>query len=115
MSALLSKDLRAKYSVRSAPIRKDDEVLVVRGNQKNRDGKVVAVRRSKYVIHVDKCTKDKSNGQQVHIPINASNVIITKLKADKNRDALLKRRGAAKTTARKPESDKGQESMLTVD
>jgi len=114
MSALLSKDLRAKYSVRSAPIRKDDEVLVVRGSLKNRDGKVIAVRRSKYVIHVEKCTKDKSNGQQVHIPINASNVIITKLKADKNRESLLKRRAAAKSATRQTTADK-QDSMSTVD
>merc|ERR1712133_207840 len=31
MSAPLSKELRSKYSVRSMPIRKDDEVLVTRG------------------------------------------------------------------------------------
>ena len=31
MSAPLSKDLVAKYNVRSMPVRKDDEVLVVRG------------------------------------------------------------------------------------
>merc|ERR1711862_993325 len=34
MSASLSKDLRKKYGVRSVPIRKDDEVLVVRGQPK---------------------------------------------------------------------------------
>ena len=31
MSAPLSKDLKKKYSVRSMPIRKEDEVMVVRG------------------------------------------------------------------------------------
>ena len=31
MSAHLSKDLRKKYSVRAMPVRKDDEVTVVRG------------------------------------------------------------------------------------
>jgi large subunit ribosomal protein L26e len=34
MSSPLSKDLRQKYNVRSMPIRKDDEVLVVRGHYK---------------------------------------------------------------------------------
>merc|ERR1712244_25385 len=34
MSAPLSKELRAKYNVRSMPIRKDDEVQVVRGHTK---------------------------------------------------------------------------------
>lgn len=32
MSATLSKDLRKKYGVRSMPIRKDDEVTVLKGN-----------------------------------------------------------------------------------
>jgi large subunit ribosomal protein L26e len=31
MSAHLSKDLRKRYSVRAMPVRKDDEVLIVRG------------------------------------------------------------------------------------
>merc|ERR1712203_360457 len=34
MSAPLSKDLRAKYGVRSMPIRKDDEVQVLEGTTK---------------------------------------------------------------------------------
>merc|ERR1711872_1018547 len=34
MSAPLSKDLRTKYSVRSMPVRKDDEVIVTRGHYK---------------------------------------------------------------------------------
>jgi len=32
MSAPLSKELRQKYNVRAMPIRKDDEVQVVRGS-----------------------------------------------------------------------------------
>ena len=31
MSCPLSKDLKKKYSVRSMPVRKEDEVMVVRG------------------------------------------------------------------------------------
>ena len=34
MSAPLSSELRAKHSVRSIPVRKDDEVQVVRGTYK---------------------------------------------------------------------------------
>ena len=44
MSAPLSKELRAKHSVRSMPIRKDDEVVVTRGHYKGQPAaKVVAV------------------------------------------------------------------------
>merc|ERR1712208_93215 len=43
MSAPLSKELRTKYGVRSMPVRKDDEVQVVRGHYKGQQvGKVVS-------------------------------------------------------------------------
>ncbi|KAG9641006.1 hypothetical protein KCU64_g12646, partial [Aureobasidium melanogenum] len=45
MSAPLSKELREKYNVRSIPIRKDDEVTIVRGSNKGREGKVTSVYR----------------------------------------------------------------------
>ncbi|KAF9209348.1 hypothetical protein BGZ49_005042 [Haplosporangium sp. Z 27] len=54
MSASLSKELREKHSTRSIPLRKDDEVLVVRGSFKGREGKVVQVYRRKWVIHIER-------------------------------------------------------------
>merc|ERR1712036_65518 len=46
MSASLSKELRAKYNVRSMPIHKDDEVKIVRGHYKGEQtGKVITVYR----------------------------------------------------------------------
>ncbi|MBW0465089.1 hypothetical protein O181_004804 [Austropuccinia psidii MF-1] len=92
MSSSLSKDLRAKYNVRSMPIRKDDEVLVVRGSFKGREGKVLTVYRKKYVIHVDKITRDKVSGQTVQVGIHPSNVVISKLYLDKDRKAILARK-----------------------
>ena len=50
------------WQVRSLPIRKDDEVQVVRGTYKNRDGKVTQVYRKKFVIHVERITREKNNG-----------------------------------------------------
>lgn len=41
------------------PIRKDDEVVVVRGAFKGREGKIITVYRKKYVIHIEKVTRDK--------------------------------------------------------
>ncbi|ONK81657.1 uncharacterized protein A4U43_C01F31550 [Asparagus officinalis] len=78
------------------PIRKDDEVLVVRGTYKGRDGKVVQVYRRKWVIHVERITREKVNGSTVNVGINPSKVVITKLKLDKDRKALLDRKAADK-------------------
>lgn len=62
MSAPLSKDLRKKYSVRSMPIRKEDEVIILSGSHKGNKGKVTEVYRKKWCIHVEKLAKNKLNG-----------------------------------------------------
>merc|ERR1711963_251894 len=83
----LSKELRTKYSVRSLPIRRDDEVIIVRGHYHDREGKVTQVYRKKWRIHVERVTRDKANGQTVPIGIHPSKVLITKIKLDKDRKA----------------------------
>merc|ERR1719446_1869664 len=96
MSAPLSKELRAKYNVRAIPIRKDDEVTIVRGHYHDREGKVTQVYRKKWVIHVERVSRDKANGQTVNIGVRPSRVVITKIKLDKDRKALLERKDRSK-------------------
>lgn len=94
------------------PIRKDDEVMVTRGTFKGREGKIVEVYRRKWVIHIERINREKVNGtkleavlvlaflltgllgQTIPVGINASKVVITKLKTDKDRLDLLKRKAA---------------------
>ncbi|OCF36381.1 ribosomal protein L24 [Kwoniella heveanensis CBS 569] len=94
MSSPLSKELRSKHTARSIPIRKDDEVLIVRGKYKGREGKVTQVYRKKWVIHVDRVHIEKSNAATVPVGIHPSNVVITSLKLDKDRRAILERKGS---------------------
>ncbi|RPB06245.1 ribosomal protein L24 [Choiromyces venosus 120613-1] len=103
MSAPLSKELREKHNVRSIPIRKDDEVIITRGSLKGREGKVISVYRLKYVIHIERVTREKVNGQSVPIGIHPSKVQITKLKLDKDRESILERKGG-----KAKESEKGK-------
>ncbi|KAL5347231.1 hypothetical protein V496_05296 [Pseudogymnoascus sp. VKM F-4515 (FW-2607)] len=91
MSAPLSKELREKYNVRSIPIRKDDEVTIVRGSNKGREGKITSVYRLKYIVHIERVVREKSSGQSVPLGIHPSKVVITKLKLDKDREAILER------------------------
>eukprot|EP00457_Paulinella_chromatophora_P020920 gb/GEZN01023129.1/.p1 GENE.gb/GEZN01023129.1/~~gb/GEZN01023129.1/.p1 ORF type:complete len:139 (+),score=30.93 gb/GEZN01023129.1/:67-483(+) len=109
MSAALSKELRKEYKVRSMPIRKDDEVQVVRGTFKGRDGKVIQVYRKKYVIHIEQLTKEKNNGQAVQLGIHPSKVNITKLHLDPNRKSLLERKKAGL------EAEKGKHTEESLD
>ncbi|ORZ09799.1 translation protein SH3-like domain-containing protein [Absidia repens] len=93
MSSPLSKELKEKHSVRAMPIRRDDEVTVVRGTYKGREGKVVQVYRKKWVIHIERVTREKVNGATAPIGIHPSNVVINKLKLDHSRQAILDRKG----------------------
>merc|ERR1712137_1221277 len=104
MSAPLSKELKAKYNVRSMPIRKDDEVQIVRGHFKGQQvGKVVQVYRKKYVVHIERIQREKANGATVHVGIHPSKVLIVKLKMDKDRKRILdnKAKSRAKALAEK--------------
>jgi len=114
MSAPLSKELRDKYNVRSMPIRKDDEVQVVRGFCKLREGKVTQVYRKKYVVYIERVTRDKHNGATtVPVGVHPSKVVITKLKLDKDRKNLLERKN--KSNANKGKFTANEVNMAGVD
>ncbi|CAK9315240.1 hypothetical protein IC582_024879 [Cucumis melo] len=117
MSAPLSGDLRSKYNVRSMPIRKDDEVQVLRGTYKGREGKVVQVYRRKWIIHIERITREKVNGSTVNVGIKPSKVMITKLKLDKDRKSLLDRKAKGRASADKDKGTKftAEDIMQSVD
>merc|ERR1711931_248148 len=96
MSSSLSKDLRAKHNVRSMPIRKDDEVQVVRGHYKGQNGKVVQVYRKKFVVHIERIHRDKANGASTNVGIHPSKIVIQKLKMDKDRKRILERKALSR-------------------
>ena len=102
MSSPLSKVLRQKYNVRSMPIRKDDEVLVVRGHYKGQQvGKVVQAYRKKFEIYIERIQREKANGASVHVGIDASKVVIVKLKIDKDRKRILELKARSRQVADK--------------
>jgi large subunit ribosomal protein L26e len=45
----------------------------------------------KYLIHIERVSREKSNGQSVPIGVHPSKVVVTKLKLDKDREKLLER------------------------
>ena len=97
-------------------MRKDDEVLIIRGDHKGREGKVVQVYRKKWAIYVDKVTREKANGTTVQIPVNASKVVLTKLRLDRARKASIERKSKAKGASTKGKHSEGSVStMSTVD
>mmetsp|Transcript_20959 Transcript_20959/g.52720 ORF Transcript_20959/g.52720 Transcript_20959/m.52720 type:complete len:125 (-) Transcript_20959:1539-1913(-) len=92
MVSPLSKELKLKYFVKSIPIRKDDEVLVVRGLHKGGIGKVVQCQRKIFKVLIDQINRMKSNKTNVFIPISPSNVVITKLILNSERKNFLEKK-----------------------
>jgi large subunit ribosomal protein L26e len=116
MSAPLSKELRQKYNVRSIPVRKDDEVQVVRGHNKGQQvGKVVQCYRKKYVLYIERVQREKANGASVYIGIHPSKVVIVKLKMDKDRKRILERRAKGKQIAEGKAKGKHTEESVAME
>ena len=88
------------------PIRKDDEVIITRGSNKGREGKVTSVYRLKYVVHVERVAREKSNGQSVPLGIHPSKCVITKLKLDKDRENILERIAKGRELKKKGKEEK---------
>ena len=44
------------------------------------------------MVHVERVTREKSNGQSVPLGIHPSNCVVTKLKLDKDRESILDRK-----------------------
>lgn len=71
------------------------DLQIVRGTYKGREGVVTTCQRKNFRIFVEGVSRDKGNGATVPIGVNASNVVINKLKLDKDRKNILSRKGAA--------------------
>merc|ERR1712066_22000 len=92
MSVNLNKELRSKHGIRSLPVRKDDEVTIVRGKNKGHQGKVTDVYRKRWCLYIEGLSKNKPNGQPIRVPIDASNCCMTKIKLTKDRQNLIVRK-----------------------
>ena len=94
MSAALSKTLKETYKVNAMPVRRDDEVEIMRGQNKGEKGKVIAVYRKKWCLYIEKLQRAKVNGTLSRIPVHPSNVRITKLELNEDRKKLIDRKRA---------------------
>jgi len=77
--AHLSEDLREKYGQRSVRVNVGDTVEVQRGDYAGETGEVVTVDLRAAVVHVEDVTQEKADGEEVPRPLDASNLLVTKL------------------------------------
>ncbi len=107
LSAHLSKELRERYGKRSIPLRKGDEVSVMKGGFKGFTGNVDRIDMSTSKVYIEGVKRKKVDGSETTVPIDPSNVMITKLTLeDKMRQAVFER---AAPRSKKPETAKESE------
>ena len=93
VSAHLAESLIKEYKSRSIAARKGDEVVIMRGEFRGKTGKITDVNLKKLKLFVDVAKRKKVSGQEVQIPIDPSNIKITKLNLeDKRRKEMLERK-----------------------
>jgi large subunit ribosomal protein L24 len=76
LSAHLSKELRKQMKRRSLPVRKGDEVKVMRGKYKGTIGKVSRVNMKRLRVYMENIKRKKVSGEEVLVPINPSKLLI---------------------------------------
>ena len=109
--APISKDLRKKYSRRSARIMLDDTVKVIRGEYKGITGKVSKISTNTNSIAIEGNKKEKLKGDKIDVYIHSTNVIITALNTDdKWRLKILEKKSKSKIKSMKDEARKKEET-----
>ncbi len=100
MSAMLDKPLREKYGRKSLEIRKDDEVVIMRGKFAKKAGKVVTVNIKDCKVAIENIQNTKRDGSKVNVWFHPSKLKIKSVKEDKlrfkNKQDSLKEKSAEK-------------------
>lgn len=82
LSANLSKELRKKHGKRSLPLRKGDEVLVMRGSFAKKKAKVSLVDLKRTRIALENIQRTKKDGTKVNVWFHPSSLQIQTLVLD---------------------------------
>jgi large subunit ribosomal protein L24 len=115
ISAPLSKDLRKKYSRRSARIMVDDTVKVIRGEYKGITGKISKISTNNSSIAIEGNKKEKLKGDKIDVYIHSSNVVITSLNTnDKWRIKILEKKPKSKIKSMKADVKKKDDTKSTT-
>lgn len=104
----LSQELRQKHSVRSMPIREDDEIQVVRGHWQGQQGGAAA---QKETCHLHGAGAAGAGcGTPVHGGVHPGKVVITRLPLDKDRENILERKAQSRQVGK--EKGKCKEELI---
>jgi len=79
LSVNLSKELRKKHERRNIPVRKGDNVKIMRGKFKKKQGKIISIDVKSSKIKIEGIMIKKQDGSKVNVKIHPSNLQIVEL------------------------------------
>lgn len=82
VSANLSKELRKEYGKRNIPVRKGDNIKILRGEFKGKNGKIERVDLKKSRVIIEGIYRTKKDGTKISVYFNPSNLQIRNLNLD---------------------------------
>lgn len=104
MQVHLSKELRAKYGMRSLSVRKGDTVKVMRGQYTKKEGKVERVDLKNGRVYVYGVEIIKKDGTKLPVGINPSNLLLVVAEmTDAKRREKVEQKGVGKKNVEKKE------------
>ncbi len=101
LSSTLSKDLKKKHNKKSIRIRKGDEVKIMKGKFKGKQGKVDIIRLDKSKVSVEGIQISKKDGTKVNAWFHSSNLKVITLNLDDQK--RMKRKNKEEKNAPKKE------------
>lgn len=107
LNSQLSKELKKKYGMNSLPLRKGDEVLVMRGAFKKKKAKVASVNVKRSRVSLEGIQRAKKDGAKVNVYFSPSKIQIISLDlSDKKRISEKKDLTTVKKMEKQHASDK---------
>jgi len=110
LSSQLSKELRKKYGKRSFPVRKGDEVLVMRGSFKKKRATVSIIDLTRTRVALENIQRTKKDGTKVNVWFDPSSVQIQTLALDDKKRIAVLSRGKSKMSEKKENVKAGEEN-----
>lgn len=114
LSAHLSDALQDKHNIRSLPVRKGDEVSIMRGSMKKKTGKITSVNMKTSKVYIENMVTTKKDGTKVLVPFHPSNLQIISLADDGKRFSAASKKEAVKSIQKEEKkTEKKEETKST--
>ena len=113
LNAHLSKSIREKYGKRSVPLRKGDEVLIMRGSFKGKKGKILETNLKRSKVTVEGINRKKADGTKVNVYFNPSNLQIEGLNLDDRKRLKLARKADIKKEVKEKSKEENASNKNT--